>query len=105
MLIYQVSKNVENNIFFLSFFLFFLFLTDVESILRSNRTLLKNAQSFVNSVKMALLDEPARFKNFLEGLIKFSSGQWSKDRAVSVIQKELLTFPALKIQLQQILSY
>jgi|TARA_B110000208_G_C11602899_1_gene370718 hypothetical protein len=55
---------------------------------------------------MALLDEPARYKKFLESLIKFSSGVWSKEQAISTIQKELRTLdPSLKVKLQQILSF
>tara|TARA_B100000780_G_C20680194_1_gene270687 strand:+ start:249 stop:458 length:210 start_codon:yes stop_codon:yes gene_type:complete len=68
--------------------------------------LLKNAQSFVSSVKMSLLDEPARYKNFLQGFVKFSTGVWSKEQAIDAIQKVLRTCDeTLKIQLQQILTY
>ena len=84
---------------------FFPFL-DVEGILRGNRVLLKNAQSFVSSIKMELLDQPVQYKNFLEGLIKFSTGAWSKDHAIEVLQRSIKTCKEeFRDQLSQILSY
>ena len=78
---------------------------DVESILRGNRALLKNAQSLVSSVKMELLDQPIRYKKFLEGLIKFSTGAWSKDKAIEVIQQSLASLnEELRHQLDELLS-
>ena len=79
---------------------------DVESILRGNRALLKNAQSFVSSVKMELLDQPIRYKKFLEGLIKFSTGAWSKVKAIEVLQQSVASLnEELRHQLDELLSY
>ena len=81
-------------------------LPDVESILRGNRALLKNAQSFVSSVKMELLDQPIRYKKFLEGLIKFSTGAWSKVKAIEVLQQSVASLnEELRHQLDELLSY
>ena len=88
------------------FFPFFFPFLDVEGILRGNRVLLKNAQSFVSSIKMELLDQPVQYKNFLEGLIKFSTGAWSKDHAIEVLQRSIKTCKEeFRDQLSQILSY
>jgi hypothetical protein len=77
----------------------------VESILRGNRTLLKNAQSLVSSIKMELLDQPILYKNFLEGLINFSTGAWSKYQAIDIIQKSIKNCSSeIQIQLKQLLA-